>query len=103
VRGRVARRLRRGGARSPHSAEAHGDGDDDAHDRAEVPDRVVDVDVGDHERHRGSPLNQRGIHRTRAPRRRDMSEYDRDFREERWSRGVREHGDRVARRPTNAI
>lgn len=32
----------------------------------------------------------------------DMSEFDRDFWEERWSRALREHGGRVARRPPNA-
>jgi SAM-dependent methyltransferase len=31
-----------------------------------------------------------------------MSEYDRDFWEERWSQALREHGDRVAQRPPNA-
>ena len=31
-----------------------------------------------------------------------MSEYDRDYWEERWSRALREHGDRVALRPPNA-
>jgi len=31
-----------------------------------------------------------------------MSEYDRSFWDERWSRALREHGDRVARRPPNA-
>ena len=31
-----------------------------------------------------------------------MSEYGRDFWEERWTRALREHGDRVARRPPNA-
>ena len=31
-----------------------------------------------------------------------MSEYDRNFWEERWSQALREHGDRVARRPPNA-
>jgi 2-polyprenyl-3-methyl-5-hydroxy-6-metoxy-1,4-benzoquinol methylase len=31
-----------------------------------------------------------------------MSEYDRDFWEERWSQAVRLHGDRVAQRPPNA-
>jgi 2-polyprenyl-3-methyl-5-hydroxy-6-metoxy-1,4-benzoquinol methylase len=30
-----------------------------------------------------------------------MSEYDRGFWEERWSRALREHGDRVAQRPPN--
>ena len=31
-----------------------------------------------------------------------MSEYDRNFWEERWSQALREHGDRVAQRPPNA-
>ena len=31
-----------------------------------------------------------------------MSEYDRDFWEERWSQALREHGDRLAQRPPNA-
>jgi hypothetical protein len=31
-----------------------------------------------------------------------MSEYDRDFWEERWSQALRERGDRVAQRPPNA-
>jgi 2-polyprenyl-3-methyl-5-hydroxy-6-metoxy-1,4-benzoquinol methylase len=31
-----------------------------------------------------------------------MSDYDRNFWEERWSRALREHGDRVAERPPNA-
>ncbi len=35
-------------------------------------------------------------------RRTDMSEYDRDFWEERWSQALREHGDRLAQRPPNA-
>jgi len=32
----------------------------------------------------------------------DLSEYDRNFWEERWSQALREHGDRVAQRPANA-
>jgi 2-polyprenyl-3-methyl-5-hydroxy-6-metoxy-1,4-benzoquinol methylase len=32
----------------------------------------------------------------------DMSEYDRDFWEQRWSQALRAHGDRVAQRPPNA-
>jgi 2-polyprenyl-3-methyl-5-hydroxy-6-metoxy-1,4-benzoquinol methylase len=32
----------------------------------------------------------------------DMSAYDRNFWEERWSQALREHGDRVAQRPPNA-
>ena len=31
-----------------------------------------------------------------------MSEYDRNFWEERWSQALREHGDRVSQRPPNA-
>ena len=31
-----------------------------------------------------------------------MSEYDRDFWEQRWSQALRTHGDRVAQRPPNA-
>jgi 2-polyprenyl-3-methyl-5-hydroxy-6-metoxy-1,4-benzoquinol methylase len=31
-----------------------------------------------------------------------MSEYDRNFWEERWSQALRQHGDRVAQRPPNA-
>src|SRR5688500_20401960 len=31
-----------------------------------------------------------------------MSEYDRDFWEQRWSQALRAHGDRVAERPPNA-
>jgi len=31
-----------------------------------------------------------------------MSEYDRDFWEQRWSQALRAHGDRVAQRPPNA-
>jgi len=31
-----------------------------------------------------------------------MSDYDRNFWEERWSQALREHGDRVAQRPPNA-
>ena len=31
-----------------------------------------------------------------------MSEYDRNFWEERWSQALREHGDRLAQRPPNA-
>jgi SAM-dependent methyltransferase len=37
-----------------------------------------------------------------GPPRADMSEYDRNFWEERWSQVLREHGDRVAKRPPNA-
>jgi SAM-dependent methyltransferase len=32
----------------------------------------------------------------------DMTEYDRDSWEQRWSQALREHGDRVAQRPPNA-
>ena len=37
-----------------------------------------------------------------AAERLDLSEYDRTFWEERWARALRDHGDRVARRPPNA-
>ena len=48
---------------------------------------------------RGAPRPRR---LRQAARLADMSEYDRNFWEERWSQALREHEDRIAQRPPNA-